>query len=189
MMNRKCLILNSRFFLGWQTCAAAGCAFLLSFRQQQTIYSSHPLLWVTRIYSLTCLLKWVSLEGQVDVCCYLDNLIWMPFSRSFLNGYFGASTPIQSHSHQSRCSLQFSTKVETGLKGLVHLNIMNPPWCWRTLKPPGQWLTVRNALLWPLALSPILGADPGQPLIPSTLLPMYKANTWPGERFSKPHKG
>lgn len=70
------------------------------FRQQQTIYSSHPPLWVIRIYSLTCLLKWVSLEGHKDVCCYLDDLICVPFSRSFSRGHFGASAPSQSHSHQ-----------------------------------------------------------------------------------------
>lgn len=95
MVNRTCLIL----ILCWQTRAAAGCAFLLSSdNSKQSIFPTH---FCESSGFTHCLLKWVSLEGHLDVRCYLHDFIWVPSSPSFSHGHFGASTPLQSHSHQA----------------------------------------------------------------------------------------
>lgn len=89
----------SSSFLCWQTRAAAGCAFLLSSdNSKQSILPTH---FCESSGFTHCLLKWVSLEGHLDVRCYLHDFIWVPSSPSFSHGHFGASTPLQSHSHQA----------------------------------------------------------------------------------------
>lgn len=114
----------SSLFIGWQTRATAGCAFLLSSgNSKQSLLPTHfcessgfthwPVSWSGCPWKVRCTLlsRWPHLGAILTVL-----LAWLLWS------FYTHSIPFSP-----RCPLRFSTKEETGLKGLVHLSIMNPP--------------------------------------------------------------
>lgn len=135
MVNRTCLIL---IFMLANTCCCWMCISVV-FRKQQTIYFSHPLLWVIGLYSLS---PEVGVLGRslrralLSPWLHLGAILTVLLSWS-LWGFYTPSIPFSPG-----CPLHFSTKAEAGLKSLVHLSIMNPPDAGGFTKPPGsdsQW--------------------------------------------------
>lgn len=182
------LILTSGFFLGCQLCAAAGCAFLLSLgiKSKQFFLPVLP-LWVIRIYSLTCLLKWVFWEAA----CRCVLLSWWPPNQAI----FIVLLPLLLGCFHTR-TIPFTTiKVPIAVlnksrhrsevifaQGLVCFSFECLQWWWRVHDPSGH--PVQSLTQWRIHSDPpwlfhwFRGQIQGNLSYHAHCYSTHKANTW-----------